>query len=302
MIAAIGPFTISSLGLFLALAFFFGSFSIWQRAKEEHYEDNDIFDTIFLAFFGGIIGARLAYILLNFNDFGFDFGKWINLSYSNHLSWFGFLIGLMYLLRLVAKQKKWEFFHFADGAVFGVIVAQILLRVGQFLDGSYVGAMTSLPWGLVFPGIEGARHPLPLYEIMVMIGTYFLLRWFDKHYRLFSWYQDNRGEAQPGFLWLTYLTVFLISQFIFDFMSVRYPVFWVFTLYQVVLIVAFKLTLFTFWLRAGNKINLPSVSNPLSSSEQEELVPIREPLVSPQPRNRPRRFSRARTGRDANAA
>jgi len=231
VILSIGPVTVSSLGLFFALAFIFGGFSVWRKAKEEHYEDDDIFDAIFLAFFGGIVGARLLYVLLHFSDFGFSLAKWINLEYSNGFTWLGFLFGVMYVLRLVAKKKKWSFYEFADISVYGIITAHLLIRIGQFLDGSYVGSQTSLPIGLVFPGLEGRRHPLPLYEIAILLFIYFLIKWLDKHYRLFTWYQNSRGEANPGFLWLTYLAFFSLFQFLFDYMAVREPVFWMFSSY-----------------------------------------------------------------------
>jgi phosphatidylglycerol:prolipoprotein diacylglycerol transferase len=37
-------------------------------------------------------------------------------------------------------------------------------RVGNFIDGQIFGSMTDLPWGVQFPGVEGFRHPVVLYD------------------------------------------------------------------------------------------------------------------------------------------
>ena len=130
VIAAIGPVTISSLGLFIALAFVLGGFGVWKKMKEEHYEDEDIFDLVFLSFFAGIIGARFFYGLFNFNQFGFNIKKWLNLAYSNQFSWLGVVLGLMYMINLVSKKKKWSYWEILDYSVLGVIGAQILVDLG----------------------------------------------------------------------------------------------------------------------------------------------------------------------------
>ena len=37
-------------------------------------------------------------------------------------------------------------------------------RIGNFIDGQIVGAVTTLPWGVQFPEAEGIRHPVVLYD------------------------------------------------------------------------------------------------------------------------------------------
>jgi phosphatidylglycerol:prolipoprotein diacylglycerol transferase len=277
VVVAFGPFTISSIGLFIALAFVMGSFEIWKRAKEEHYEDSDIFDIVFLTFLGGLIGGRLFHILYNFGDFGFDIGRWLNLAYSNQIAWLGFVVGVMYMLYLVYKRKKFSYFEFLDVSVFGVIVAQVLVRVGQFLDGSYLGSVTVWPIGLHFPGVEGGRFPVQLIEVVVLIGLFFYLRWLNKHYRLFSWYQDSRGKAHPGFLWLVYMGSLCVLYFGLDFITERETVLWMFSVRQFVCVVLAGVVWLMFWLRSGRRINTSFLSNLVDS---DDVKPIRKPRSS----------------------
>lgn len=37
-------------------------------------------------------------------------------------------------------------------------------RIGNFIDGQIVGRVTDVPWAVVFPVAEGARHPVVLYD------------------------------------------------------------------------------------------------------------------------------------------
>jgi phosphatidylglycerol:prolipoprotein diacylglycerol transferase len=47
------------------------------------------------------------------------------------------------------------------------IAAALILgcgRIGNFIDGQIFGSLTSLPWAVKFPEIEGFRHPVVLYD------------------------------------------------------------------------------------------------------------------------------------------
>ena len=37
-------------------------------------------------------------------------------------------------------------------------------RIGNFIEGGVIGTVTSLPWGVKLPDVEGFRHPVSLYE------------------------------------------------------------------------------------------------------------------------------------------
>ncbi len=56
-----------------------------------------------------------------------------------------------------------------------ILVAIMLVRWGNFMNGELLGDPTSLPWGVAIPGLAAGRlHPLPLYEI---VGTGAILAW-----------------------------------------------------------------------------------------------------------------------------
>ncbi len=253
---SIGPLSITTLGLFAFLSFFFGSFFIWRKAKQEHIEDSDIFDLIFISLIVGLIGGRVGYVISNMGNFGFSLYSWINPIGSHGFAWFGFLLGFMLGIKIVSDRKKWTFFEIADMSVVGIIVSQILLRIGQFFDSSFVGANSQLPWALPFPGFEGRQHPLSLYEIPFLIFLLWLVRYFDKHYRLYNWYRGSRGEAKPGFLWLSYLLWLIIFHIGLDFVFQRQTVLFFVSSRQLWLMGMLFLSLFWFWWQAGDSFDI----------------------------------------------
>jgi len=272
VILTIGPVTITTIGVFAVLSFFLGGFFIWRRAKQEHIEDNDIFDLFFLASFSGLIGARMGYILSHITEFDFSLKSWLDPVTNHGISWFGFLIGFMLGMAWICNRKKWDFWEIADMTVIGLIVSQILLRLGQFFDGSYVGANTNLPWGLPFPGYEGRQHPISLYEIPFLLFLIWLIKYFDKHYRLYKWYCNGRSDAKPGFLWLSYLFFLSIFHIVFDFVFIRKNIFLFVSLRQIELLGILLLAIFWFYRRSGHDFIFKNYTNKNISIKQTELL------------------------------
>ena len=64
---------IYTFGIFLVLAFFWGTFLLWRSLRLSSYREEDAFDGLFLALAGGLFVSRLVYVILNFQKFGFNF-------------------------------------------------------------------------------------------------------------------------------------------------------------------------------------------------------------------------------------
>ena len=210
----IGPVAVTSLGVFLFLAFLTGSFFVWQKGREENFDADLLLDSLFLVAICSLVGARVVFWL--FNSQG-DIGQLFNFSKYPGFSFFGGLIGCLIVLAYFCKRQKWNYYKLLDVYVFGIIPAQILLRIGNFLDGSYYGRETAMLWGIKFPGLEKPVHPFSLYEIIFLIVLFFVICKLERQYRLFEWYKDKRGQARPGFLFLTYLLAYSLFLFVLEF-------------------------------------------------------------------------------------
>lgn len=182
---------INFYGLFMALAFLVGSFEVWRRAKEEAFESEKIFDGIVITVLLGLLGARIHFVLLNFEHFGFNLLRWLWLTKYAGLRFHGGLLGGIFGLFLFTKREKWDFWQTADIAVLGLSLGQAIGRIGCFFN---------------------EKDLTQIYEsIFVMLIFYLLLR-LERRYRLFVWYKGKKDKAAPGFLGLSYLIIYNLGR------------------------------------------------------------------------------------------
>jgi prolipoprotein diacylglyceryltransferase len=230
-ILQIGPVTISSLGVMMALGFFLGSFLVWQKGREEDL----LMDGILLVVLAALVAARIGYVLLHWLEHIYL----LNLVEQPGFSWLGALLGGVTALIFYCRKNKWDFYKLADLSVFGLILGLILGKIGFFLS--------QTAFDLSF-----------LMEAFLLVFVYRLLVIFDKNYRTYEWYKDKRGEAKPGFL----LFSFLISTSLI-FLGAgafrAWPQF--FNLYQAGNLLIILVSLGLFYFRSGDRnltISLPS--------------------------------------------
>jgi len=202
---ALGPITIGSYGVFLALAFLLGSFLVWKKGREERFEEEDIFDGILLGVFWGIVVARIVYVILNWADFA---GKWLEtiaVTRVPGLNFLGGLLGGLGYLYFFAKKKKWDVLKSFDVFCLGIALSQIVGYMGSFLNGNLYGTRVSLAWAMNFPGVEGARHPAQLYGAFLYLLLLLLLLKIFKEYRTYEWYKQGVSEPKPGLTFFGYI-------------------------------------------------------------------------------------------------
>jgi len=140
-------------------------FVIWRKGLEEGLAEEDIFEVLLKMFlFGGV-------------------GGWL-------LGLEGFLIGV-----LLAMGGRWHLMEAAGKPVLAGLMAQTLI---DWLKGGGVGKETSLPWAMQFNDWLGWRHPVWIYQLLVLVLIFLLIGWIEKEYRLWRWYQSRRGDVQVG--------------------------------------------------------------------------------------------------------
>lgn len=187
------------------MAILFASFAFWKKAREEHYEEEQVIDMILLTLLFGLVGARLVHIILNFGEFGLNIFYYLSLFSKPGYSWIGFYLGALYVLVRQSNLHKYDIFKTLDMAVIGLSLAKALLNLAVFLSGSAQGLVTKLPVGVVFPNTYEPRHPLGLYGFLLWLVVFVILWKLEGKYRRFVWYQKYKGDSLPGFLFFAYL-------------------------------------------------------------------------------------------------
>jgi phosphatidylglycerol:prolipoprotein diacylglycerol transferase len=142
----IGPFTVYSYGLMLALGFIAGSYLFVSEFKRLKLDPNIANNITLIALVAGIAGAKLLFIIENWSSFVRDpAGLIFN---PGGLTFYGGLILAIFSVYLYGKKKGIKFLTITDAISPGLILGYGIGRIGCHLsgDGDY-GFPTTLPWG-----------------------------------------------------------------------------------------------------------------------------------------------------------
>lgn len=246
----IGPVTIYSQGVVLILAYLLALFLVWKKGREEHFDEEELVSTSFWILALGLVGSRLGFVFFRLGYFGFDVWQWLNFRGEPGWGFWGGLLGGGLALWLNARRRHWQFLKIADIMVIGLAFGQSVVRLGNFLAGSFYGRTTKLFFGIKFPGLTEKHHPLSVYEMILFFILGLILLKLEKEYRTFEWYKNKRGEARPGFILTSWLMGVGLIRFISGLAEDQTRIlFNIFTLNQIIslLIVIFSFGLI-YWL------------------------------------------------------
>jgi phosphatidylglycerol:prolipoprotein diacylglycerol transferase len=187
IIAKIGPFTIYSYGMMIAIAFLLGIFIAKLETIRKNIKPDIMYDFSFYLIVGSIIGARIYYI------FFFDLKGFLNDPVSIFKVWQGGLsihggiLGGVVTGLIFSKIRKISFWKLADIISPSIILGQAIGRIGCFLNGCCFGIK---------------NHPAQIYELILdFIG--FLLLW-----------NLRKKVTFEGGLFLLYLMIYSVIRII----------------------------------------------------------------------------------------
>lgn len=155
----IGPVTIYSYGLFVALGFLSATLLAGYRAKKAGLSNERIMDLNIYSFLAAVFGARLLYVLTEWNYY-MQYPGQIWKVWEGGLVFYGGLItGLMFFF-WYTKRHKLDPMMVADILVPGIALGQAFGRIGCFFRGCCYG-VKSESFGMVFPDIGDNQPHIP---------------------------------------------------------------------------------------------------------------------------------------------
>lgn len=166
-----GPFTVRWYGLAYVMGFIAAAIIIYSVAR--HWKlrfDFDSLLTIILGIILGVVlGGRLGYVLFYGSGYYFAHPAEILAFSQGGMSFHGGLLGAIIAEIIVARIIKMPFWSIADLCVIAAPVGLFFGRCANFINGELWGAVTDMPWGVVFGGSAGSvpRHPTQLYEAVL---------------------------------------------------------------------------------------------------------------------------------------
>jgi len=140
---------INSYGFMLMTAFYSCYFVLNREMKRLKLDENIASDIIVWAAIGGIGGAKLYYLIENFDRVLMD-PKGMIFSGAG-LVFLGGLIGGTMGVSYVFRKNSMEWFQSADIVAPLLALGYSLGRIGCLLVGDDYGLPTDLPWGISFP-------------------------------------------------------------------------------------------------------------------------------------------------------
>jgi len=199
-------FKLKSLTLLAFLAVFFSAFAFWRKGKEEHYNTFEIFDAFILSGLFGFLIGRLVFVISHWGAvFSQNIFNIVNIIDKPGNEPLIVLAAAVWFLYRHAVKAKWDAFEILDFYVTAISLGMIFIYAGFFLDGSYGGIFTKLPWGIIVPGTFEKTHPAQLYSMIYYLFAYFYLSRMEYVYRTLEWYRSGKKTAQSGFLFSTFL-------------------------------------------------------------------------------------------------
>lgn len=168
----IGSYPVRWYGLLIGLGLVIGVILAVRECERRGLNPDLLLDTVLWAVPAGIIGARLYYVLFEWQYFAQHPNEIIAI-WQGGLAIHGGLIlgvgtGLWYL-----NRHKAPILPYLDVAAPSIVLAQAIGRWGNFFNQEAYGTPTLLPWAMLIAGEY--RHPTFLYESLWNLGVFLWL-------------------------------------------------------------------------------------------------------------------------------
>lgn len=163
----VGPLSVHWYGIMYALAFLVAFWWLPRLTKYRQLQlsGKDMEHLSLALILGVLLGGRLGFVLFYGFAYFVEHPLEIFAVWRGGMSSHGGFIGVIVALILFARTKRVSLFALGDIIVVPVAIGLAFGRLGNFINGELYGTVTTLPWGMVFPEIEGLRHPTQLYAM-----------------------------------------------------------------------------------------------------------------------------------------
>ena len=212
----IGPIEIRWYGIMIALGVaVLVLWTVWQVRKGANLTYETVVTMALVGIPAGVIFSRMLHVIDQWDYYSQHPGKIIG---GEGLTIYGAVLGAALAVWIYSRFSKFKFAYAVDVIAPGIVLAQMIGRVGCTLNGCCYGTATSLPWGIIYtnPDSLGYRasqgllpgmglHPTQVYEIIFLAMLFGILLWL-------------KGRLKPdGSLFLIYLGSYSLWRFGIDF-------------------------------------------------------------------------------------
>ena len=218
-------FPIAFYGMIIGCGMLLGLFVATKEYVRSGYKADDIQDFALWVIVLGIIGARIYYVIFEWDYYSKHLLEIPNIRQGG-LAIYGGVLMALFTCIVYTKKKKLDFFPMADAGVLGLILGQAIGRWGNFFNAEAFGGYTDsflamrIKESIVNPAMinENVRshilllddisyiqvHPTFLYESVWNLCVFFFLLWFSKRKKF------------KGQVFLLYLGLYGVGRFFIE--------------------------------------------------------------------------------------
>lgn len=204
----IGPITIYGYGLMIAIGIIAAYTVAEFRAKRKGLNHELIFNLTIWCLIGGILGAKLLFLITEIKDILADPSLLLDVSHGFVV--FGGIISGIFSGYLYTKVKKLNFLQYFDLVMPSIALAQGFGRMGCLLAGCCYGEETTSSFHLIFHTSDFAPNNVALIPTQPISSVLNFLNFFA----LITISKRTKADGQvAGF----YLVFYSVGRFILEF-------------------------------------------------------------------------------------
>ena len=211
VVLEIGNFDLRSYGVIVAACFLLAVWLSMKEARGNGLERQVVYDFAVYALIGGLIGARLYFVLFSQPAYFLQNPWEIPAIWRGGMGVIGSLIGGFAVALWFCRARNLSFWRLGDTLAPAMALGQTVGQFACLLNGDSYGRPTDLPWAITYTDPRSLAplniplHPIEIYEM----AAYFLVF-------LIVWWVRSRTVV-PGYNFSTYLAGYGAARFIVEF-------------------------------------------------------------------------------------
>lgn len=212
---SLGPITIYSYGVMLAVSYLLGLHLARRRARQWGLDDNRILDLGIYIIVAALIGAKLLLLVVDFEQFRQSPADLASLARSAGVFYGGLIVAVGVAFWYMARHAM-PVWTTCDVFAPGIALGHVTGRLGCFAAGCCYGTPTTVSWAVTFTNPLAAAnvgtplgiplHPTQLYEA----GAELLIL-------VFLLATERRGHRFAGRTFWSYLFLYAVSRYVIEF-------------------------------------------------------------------------------------
>ena len=216
----LGPFTIHTYGVLVALAFLAGMLFAVREGKRKGIDPEKILDLCFYILVAAIVGSRILQVAVEYRYY-LEHPLEIVMIWKGGLVFYGGFIGAVFTAIWYMNRHSLPVWKVGDIMAPSIAIGQAIGRLGCFSAGCCYGAPTCVPWAVTFTDPDSLAvlgvpvHPSQLYEsfgaFLIFIGLFLYRKRTQFDGQLFWLYalcysvlrfslEFLRGDTDRGFM------------------------------------------------------------------------------------------------------